>query len=373
MEKILPVKLLHIKGTLSNDGATILEYRIADRLKNKLIMDWLVRGERGSYAEKFESLGSVVYERRKFVKEGKFKSLKNLIFYYKFFKESHYEIVYCDTDTPSSVVLLGAAKLAGVKRIVVHSHNSKTEAKESKLKQRVCRALMPMILSDEIACSRMAMEWMFPRLLWRKTVIIKNGLDTEKFRYNPIDREIIRQQYHLDSDALVIGHVGRFVEQKNHKMIIEIFLEISKICQNAFLMLIGSGKKVEETLRLAAGLGLKEKLIYIESATDIYRFYSAMDLFLFPSLFEGLGMVAVEAQCSGLPTIMSTAVPEEAVITKWAYRISLSESAQVWASKIMDILSEHSKDNRDAAYEDIKRAGWDIDEAARKIANMFIR
>ena len=170
-------------------------------------------------------------------------------------------------------------------------------------------------------------------------------------------------------DKIVIGHAGRFCEQKNHKFLIDVFKKIADLENNAVLLLIGAGETFERIKEQVQEYGLEERVIFLGVRKDIASLYQAMDCFVFPSLFEGLGIVAIEAQCSGLPVVGSDVIPKEAAVTNQFHYMSLDDSADEWAKKILEV----TKQERKAEIDKIRAAGYDVHDVAEYLEDFYIK
>ena len=165
---------------------------------------------------------------------------------------------------------------------------------------------------------------------------MKNAIDSELFIANRNEREKVRKEFGLENQ-FVVGHVGRMHPQKNHDFLIDVFSEIKKKKQNAKLVLIGTGPLKNKLRKKIQYLGLSEYVIFLGNRKDINRLYQAMDVFIFPSLFEGLGIVSIEAQAAGIPVLCSEGLPPETNITPIYHMLMLKEGAEVWAQSAIDI------------------------------------
>lgn len=253
----------------------------------------------------------------------------------KLFKEGGYDIVHAH-KTALNIFTLRAAKKAGIKVRISHAHSTsnKKEWKRNIIKA-LLRPLSKKYATHYFACSELAGRWLFGDKTFNdgQVTIVNNAIDIDRFKFNQIVRDEIRKEYNI-SDKFVIGHVGRFMMQKNHEFLIDIFYEIQKIKPESILFLIGDGPLKEEILNKAKELKIDSKIIFAGVHKDVYRYYHIMDCFLFPSLYEGLGMVAIEAQVNGLPCFLSNEVPKIAKINDNAYFISLDRRAKEWAEEI---------------------------------------
>lgn len=364
-------RILHVKGSLSYDGATIIEYRLAKLLNDDFIFDWLLLSNGSNdYENRFISLESEIYHCIPMRNEIGAKS--EISTFFRFLKDHKYDTVYFDTDSPCRAILACVAKLAGVKYCIMHSHNSCSEKKANLILNFIYRKLMFFSVTDYIACSRAAAYWMFPKDKAESAVIIKNGIDTHLFTYNPENRRKIRALYNIPESSCVLGHVGRFCEQKNHSKLIGIFKEFHKIHPDSFLILIGDGELKDKIEQSVSELALSECVKFIGNIDNVAAYLSAMDIFVFPSLFEGLRIAAIEAECSGLNVYISDGVPDDAMLTPNTKKIPLSLSDKEWAFRIADDL-KHAHIDRATAAEIVRAKGYDIKESAETLRRFLIR
>jgi len=255
----------------------------------------------------------------------------------KLFKENKYKIVHSNMNT-LSVFSLYAAKKAKVPIRICHSHStaSRGETKKNILKN-LLRPFSKLYATDYFACSEYAGKWLFGKRTFKKhkITIINNAVDIEKYRYNIKIRENIRHELSLE-DSFTIGHIGRFVFQKNHNFLIDIFNEVHKIDVSSKLVLIGGGPLENEIKEKVRALNLSDSVIFLGIKQNAFDYYSAMDVFALPSRYEGLPVVAVEAQVSALPVICSDGVTEETKNTDSFEFLSLKKGSKYWAERILN-------------------------------------
>lgn len=286
-------------------------------------------------------------------------------------KEGQYKIVHSHINV-LSVFPLRAAKKAGVPVRIAHSHSTtnKKEWKKNLLKMAL-KPFSKVYATDYFACTEHAGRWLFGDKEFDKgnVYVLNNAIDLDKFKCNEEVRIVKRKELGIDDGTIVIGHAGRFVAQKNHEFIIDVFNEVHKENKNTKLMLIGKGPLEEQIKEKVNQYGLTEAVMFLgQRPEDIHELYQAMDIFLFPSLYEGLGMVAIEAQCAGLPCICSTEVPEIAKVTANVEFIKLEEPVEIWKKKIID--SYNNKDRKD--YKDeIASHGYDINIEVSKLEEKY--
>ena len=285
-------------------------------------------------------------------------------------KENNYKIVHSNANV-LSVFPLFAAKYAGVPVRIAHSHSTtnRTEWKKNLLKQ-VLKPFSKVFANTYFACTEHAGRWLFGNKAFDKgkVLVVNNGIDVDSYSFNEKVRKEKRNELKLKDTDIVIGHIGRFVKQKNHEFLIDIFNELYKENNNYKLMLIGQGPLQDEMKQKVKDLGIEAAVMFLGQKNDANKYYQAMDLFLFPSLYEGLGMVFVEAQSAALPSVASTEVPVIAQVSDRACFIGLDQPIKVWTDKIKEVINQERK----VDLKRVKDAGYDIVTEANKIQQKYI-
>ena len=246
----------------------------------------------------------------------------------KLFKENQYRIVHSNINT-LSVFPLYAAKKAGVPIRISHSHST-SNPKEWKrnLIKNILRPFSKRYATDYFACSELAGRYLFGNKAFDqgKVKIIHNAIDIEKFKFDEVARKKLRKGFGIKDSTIVIGHVGRFVQQKNHTFLVDVFNEYYKKNPDSKLLLVGSGPLEDEIKRKVKRLGLDDSVFFLGQRDDTNKLYSAMDVFCLPSLYEGLPVVGVEAQAAGLPTIFSNRISKEVIVSSYAKIVSIQDT-----------------------------------------------
>ena len=202
----------------------------------------------------------------------------------------------------------------------------------------------------------------------RYVKFIKNGIETERFAFDEATRRAVREELGV-GDKLVIGHVGRFMQQKNHDFLLEIFKVIHQKNPNTVLALCGEGRLEEDIRKKASDLGIEKDVIFLGVRKDTNRVYQAYDMFLFLSLWEGLPLTGIEAQTAGLPVLMSDVITPETIVTDNVTCFSLKNSAEQWADKALDILKTY---RRTDCRQSVVKAGFDIQSTADWLSEFYI-
>lgn len=314
--------------------------------------------------EKIENLGGKViiipsYKRI-------FKYIKTLK---KLFKEGNYDIIHSNMNA-LSVFTLYAAKKAGMKVRIAHSHSTsnKKEWKRNIIKN-LLRPFSKKYATHYFACSELAGRWLFGDKTYDagKVTLINNAIDLEKFAFDQTAREEIRKQFELE-DKFVVGNVGRLVTQKNQTFLLDIFYEYQKENPDSALLILGTGPLKDELNEKVKNLMIEDKVVFAGVHKNPEKYYSAMDCFLLPSLYEGLPVVGIEAQVSGLPVLTSDTVTKETKIVDSFQFIPLSKTASEWAAYIR-LFDENAA--RDIGYRQIKGTKYDIEQEARRLLQYY--
>lgn len=351
-----PVRVAQMMTDMNYGGVEMVVmnyYKNIDR--SKIQFDFFVfEGSSIPQKAEIESLGGRIFVVPKYT---------HILKYFRFLKSylSSYQIVHSHMNT-LSVFSLYSAKRAGVKNRLCHNHS--TSGKGEFIKNFVkflLRPLAQVFATDLFACSDYAGRWMYGKNTPFK--VLNNAIDLEKFRYDKSLRDIVRKELCLENKK-VIGHVGRFCYQKNHSLLIDIFFTFLKE-QDAILMLIGEGELQESIKQKVKNLGIENNVIFLGKKKDIYRYYQAMDLFLLPSRYEGLPVVAIEAQASGLPCIISSNITLETKILNSTHFVS--GGVEEYVTKIMQNICYDRKD----AFNEMRNAGFDIKYEALKLQKYY--
>ena len=323
MENKEPIRVLQIVGIACNGGveAVVLNYyRHMD--KSKVQFDFVVhKHPEENFVAEVKKGGGRLYEVTPYT--------QNIFAFtheiYRIIKDGNYDIVHSNMNSMSGFPLF-AAWLAGAKVRILHNHttDAKTEGLRTILK-RVLRPFAKMFANRYWACSNLAGEWMYGKKAVQsgKITIIPNAIDLEKFAFNPDKRKLLRQKLGLEN-KFVLGHIGRFVYQKNHSFLIDVFAEVVKVKPEARLMLVGDGELRKTIEEKVVSLGLQDKVLFLGNRNDVADLYNAMDIFLLPSHYEGLPVVGVEAQANGLKRLFSDKVTEESKLLEETMFIPLN-------------------------------------------------
>lgn len=255
---------------------------------------------------------------------------------YTAFQNRRYDIVHAHLSTMSPFPLFAAWR-AGVPVRICHNHSTacRSEGIRTLLKY-ILRPFGPLFATHLFACGETAGRWMYGnrRFAQGEVVVLPNAIETESFVFDPAARTRLREAFHIPKDVFVLGHIGRFVYQKNHAFLLDVFAALRKRRPDARLLLVGEGEKERAVRRRARAMGLEARVIFTGARKDVGKLYSVMDAFCLPSYYEGMPLTAWEAQANGLPCVFSDAIGAEAVRTRGSIRLPLAAGPAVWADAL---------------------------------------
>ncbi|MBD1378866.1 glycosyltransferase family 1 protein [Metabacillus arenae] len=362
-----PIRILHVVVNMNRGGAETLImnlYRNIDR--SKIQFDFLTCKE-GVFDKEIVEMGGKVHRIPYLTDGGHFAYLKNLDHF--FILNSQYKIVHSHMDKMSGFVLK-AAKKAGIPVRIAHSHNTQSEGGfAARLYKSYAGSYIRNSATHYLACSKLAANWLFKNNL-KSTVLLQNGIDTQKFAYSKEVRDEVRKELGLNKDCLVLGHVGRFNHQKNHAFLIDVFYELHKQKPDAILVLVGDGplrSNIEDKVNKKK---LDGKVKFLGVRSDIHCLLQAFDIFVFPSFHEGLPLTLIEAQGAGLPCVISENVSEEVDLgINLAKFLSITDKEE-WLNEIQRICNE--KATRKIPKQALAEQGYDIKNTAYLINNFYL-
>ena len=338
-------RLLCIVSSMDTGGAETFLMKIYRGLdKTKYQMDFVVSAD-GFYDNEILSLGGRIHKIPLRTKEPLtvYKQIKNIV------KQNKYEVVLKLGNSPLCVLDLIAAKMGGAKICAMRSCNALTNLSfKQKLLDLVFRPILNLVASVKLAPSDLAAIYTFGEKKFQndEVNILHNGVDLGVFHYDADARTKIREEFSLD-DSLVVGHVGRFSKQKNHKFLLPVFADIKKKNNNAKLLLVGTGELESQIRTQAKELGISDDLVFAGVRSDVPALLSAMDVFVLTSLYEGMPNTIIEAQATGLPCIISDTITRQANITGLVSYLPLNQDVEVWADKALLASAQLRKDTTD--------------------------
>ena len=290
--------------------------------------------------------------------------LKYFFALYLYLRKSNFNIIHVHGSSAIMSIELLAAKWAGCRIRIAHSHNVTCD---HILADRMLRFLFNRLYTHAFACGQAAGNWLFDK---NPYIIIPNARDLKRFEYNEIARKARREELAIPENAWVIGHVGYFNIPKNHKFLIEVFNVIARQDDSARLLLVGEGALLPEIRGLVERFSLSDKVIFAGVSDTVERDLCAMDVFVLPSLYEGLPLVIIEAQASGLPCIISDSVTEECIITELVTRLSLENGTSAWATEVIHV-GKATGNCRGKAPKDKLRVDYDIKISAQRLKQLY--
>ena len=360
------MRVLQVFGKLDRGGAESMimsYYREIDR--TKIQFDFVVNfQEEGAYEDEIKRLGGNIYRLPRF----KGYNIIQFVASWNKFLKTHlgtWDIIHIHNFKIAGIVF-PIAKNIGVTRRIVHMHIANAKYSFArKMGYYLTKFLANRFSTDKLACSMDAGKAYF---FDDNFIVMNNAIDIKKFIFDTQIRNYKREELNI-TDNFVIGHVGRLTNQKNHIFILDIFKELWLKCKSAKLILIGIGELEPELKSRVEELGLNESVMFLGSRSDVDELMQAMDIFLFPSLYEGLGIVAIEAQAAGLQTFISDTLPNAVMITNLAHEIPLKESAKIWAD---EILKHNNNYLRQSMLKQVREAGYEVSDNIKWLESFYL-
>lgn len=284
----------------------------------------------------------------------------------KLLKNGDYDVVHVNANSATVSLELSVAYINRVSCKIVHIHNSRGNHRY------VHKLLQPVLfgLCDvPLACSKKAGYWAYND---RDFIVLNNAVDTKKYSFDKDARKRIREKLDVTEDDFVVGHVGKINEQKNHSFLLDVFYQFHKQHENAYLLLVGDGglrKTIEEKVK---DLGLAGNVFFVGMCSNVSDYLTAMDCFVFPSLWEGLPLSLIEAQASGLPCIASNNITAESNVTQKVVYMSLDEDIKIWSDKISETMNQDRLSECESNLKLIKQNGFDIYENANALRKIYL-
>jgi glycosyltransferase involved in cell wall biosynthesis len=358
------VRVLHVVTYMGRGGLETMlmnYYRHIDH--TKVQFDFLVhRDFEADYDKEILELGGRVYHISRLIPWSQ-KYRKELKMFFR--NHPEYKIVHVHQDCLSAVALQ-CAKECGIPVRIAHSHSSgAVKNLKYPIKMYYMRKI-PLYATKLFACGKQAGDWMFSG---KKYEIIKNAIEAEKYQYSAAIAEEVRSEFGI-TDEIVIGHVGNFTPAKNHIFMLEIFQKIQKKECKIKMIFVGGGERINNIRKKVYEMGMQDQIIFTGRRSDVNRLMQAMDVFIFPSLYEGVPVTMIEAQAAGLPCVISDHVPDECITTKdLVIKKRLDEPSDKWAEDILQLAQK----SRTQHMEEIKKAGYDIEDAAKQLEEFYFQ
>lgn len=359
-----PLRVLQVLTSLDRGGMetmTMNFYRRMDR--DRVQFDFLLhREEGGDYEGEARSLGARIYRvpRQNPLDPRYWKALDS------FFSDHLYRVVHAQLDCMSALPLAVAKRHGAIVRIA-HSHNSHQDRDLKYPLKLVCKRFITREATDLFACGVDAGRWMFGT---DDFTVVRNAIDVDAYAFDTARSTRVRRELGIHKSALVVGHVGRFAPAKNHSFILSVFADVLKLRPDAVLILVGDGELRSETELRTRELGIADSVRFLGVRSDVPDLMQAMDVFLMPSHYEGLPLVLVEAQASGLPCVISESIPVDCDLRGSSItRLSLDASVTEWAAMVARASGETIRIN---GVDIVKRSGFDAREMAGWLESFYL-
>ncbi len=360
------IRILHVIGSLDMGGSQMFVLNLYNHIdRRKIQFDFVVREGKNYFLEdKVRELGGEIYRLPAL-------KLTNYLTYVsawkKFFKEHpEYKVIHGHVRS-TAAIYLKIAKNCG-RKTISHSHSTRNTQGLSSFVKAILQFPIRFTADYFFACSLAAGEWLFGKKITKQSnfFVVPNAIDTTKFAYNPSIRQEMRRQLNLENN-FVVGHVGRLDIPKNHTFLLRIFAEIYRKNPRARLLLVGDGPLKQQLIQQAEQLHIKHAILLCGSQ-PAERYYQAMDVFVFPSLYEGLGIAIIEAQTAGLPCIVSKHLPPEIDLQCGLIaRMDLKETPQCWAEEILAQIGKSRISRQETAI----AKGFDITQTTRWLTSFY--
>lgn len=357
-----PIRVLHIVTTMNRGGLETMimnYYRNIDR--EKIQFDFLEhRSEISDYDQEIEKLGGKIF---------RISALNPFSKVYKnqldmFFKEHNYEIIHVHQDCLSTVALK-IAKKNNIPIRIAHSHNSSQDKNIKYIIKLIYKKGIKKYATSLFACGYQAGTWIFET---NNFLVMNNAINTKDFLFNTDIRNRIRTELNIEN-RFVVGHIGRFCEPKNHDFIIDVFNELLKINQNSYLILVGTGELEEKIIKKVHKLNLQNNVLFYGISQNVNELLQAFDVFLFPSLYEGLPVTMIEAQASGIKCFISEKVPKETIICDNVEILKLDDTPTQWALEMNKYCLGYERKNM---FNEIENHHFDIVENAKWMEKKYL-
>ena len=358
MKKILIVPTLG----LDLEGITSVIYNYTRSMdRSDLQLYFVTYGElKPVLRQRFEPLGEIL-----FVSDRKQSTVAYVKDYISLLKSQRFDVVHIHGNSGTMLIEVLLAKLCGVRTVMVQAHSTRTN---HPFVNAVLKHPM-MWLSECIASSEISGQWLYGK---HPYTLLNNAIELDAFRFREDCRETYRAEFGVKKEEFLIGHIGHFTEPKNHFFLIDVFAAFHKREPDSRLLLISDGPRFEAVKAKVGELGLQDAVIFAGRRSDVASIYSAMDLFILPSVWEGLPLVTVESQVNALPVLLSDAVTKVAKCTDRVFYKALEDGAESWAEQLQQ-MRKQSFDRKEDTCGIIAARGFDIHKEAEKLRNLYLR
>lgn len=370
-----PIKVLFYSEKWTSGGIEAFIMNVYRNLDRQTIRADILtsQNETDIYDQEIKRLGG----KKRQTLDQKYKSpikrtLKNLKKFKQEIKQENYDILHLHICHGVAMIYAYLAKKAGISKVILHSHNTNIGKKHKAIKtisHFICKSIFERYADQYFACSDLAAKWLYTKktLDSGKVIIINNAIDTTKFIFNLEERKNFRDELQINN-KFVVGHVGRFSEQKNHLYLIEIFKEIYTREKDAILLLVGDGERKQEIIDKVKKLNLTENVIFYGLTQEVPKVLWGMDVFVLPSLFEGKPVVGIETQAAALKCYMSDTITRTVKISEYVEYLDITKEPQEWAKIILETGRNYLRQNMQ---EVMKKNDYDIKELTKKLEEIY--
>lgn len=360
------IRVLQVYPQMNNAGTERVIFNLYENIDNTQVQfDFLVQRS-GELDEKIVRMGGKIH----YLYEKEDKAYYSALL--QFFSEhTEYKVVHAHTHGRMGLVLK-AAKKCGVPCRIAHSHNARTDLpKLAAFMKGLSSIPVEKAATHFFACSSNAAKWLFPHKV-KECRVLYNGIRLDEYLFNECDRQSVRDSLGIPDDAFVMIHVGRFAKQKNHEYLVKILESYGRIDSSEWKMIFVGEGPLEETIKIQVQeTGLMNHVLFLGARKDVNKLYSAADMFVFPSLHEGLGIVVIEAQASGLPCIVSDAIPPEADMEVGLLNtLRLQDSCDKWSKMI--VAKKRNTASRESQKVAIMNGKYNIKRIAAQMQQFYL-
>lgn len=365
----VPIRILEVVNVMDRAGIETMlmnHYRHIDR--DVVQFDFLThRPFQGDYDEEIRDLGGRIFQAPRLYPHNwiAYKKWMNI-----FFSEQHYKVVHSHIDAMSAFPLL-AARQANIPVRIAHSHNDSIDKDLKYPVKQIARRFLPSVASHYWACSTDSGEFLFGYRNTHRLQVFKNALDIEGFCFDLAQRERIQGELGISRDQLVIGHIGRFEAVKNHEFLLRLFASLRKNGEDVILILVGTGALRARIEAQARRLGVSEWVHFLGLRRDIASLLQAFDIFILPSHHEGIPLVLIEAQASGLPILASSAVASDAFIVPGYAQLPLNSGLDAWITAFHDLVNTNEREKPTLPL--LRQAGYDVVTNAHRLQEDYLK
>lgn len=364
------IRILHSVSNMDRGGIeTMLMNYYRNINRTQVQFDFLCnKSKPGAYDDEIRAMGGRVFHSPGL---NPLKYPKYVSFMKQLVKEHpEYKVIEVHNEA-LGLYALHSAKLAGIKTRIYHAHAQGINLDVKYPLKWVCKKFLKYNFTHHFTCGLAAGRFYYGDDIIDKGdfTFVHNAIDVDRFVYNEETRNAMRVKYNLN-DKHVVGHIGRFMQQKNHEFLIKVFAEIKKQDPKAYLVLLGDGELMDKTKKQVANLGLENDVMFVGNVPNANEWYQAFDLFILPSHWEGLPVVGVETQAADVPSIFSDSITPEIGLTDKAHFLNLNAPISDWANLSCRLLNEPL--NRTNQYDAISNSGYNIKSEAEKLQSLYI-